>query len=358
MLCGWAGVVPDNDLKEWGMVRGIRVGFVAGLAAVAVGVAAAPAGAVTSVYHPNAQSRDFGTGNGGSTSSQEVTGLCIPTLQCPVLFNAWLNSDGTRGAGDGHLLTALGSLLGVAGESKGIWTGAPFVYNGAGGKVPDKLTLRIHRDVTLGALLAVVGNSADYSVELVDETANNIATRPIDSVVLSSTQGWTTAGPVAIDPEALTIGHTYRWRIITRFVYGAEVLPGASVGYDDVSLTAKTDGGGDGRRGGCADTPLSSACFDGRRLFINLKCYGVKKNGRCFTRATALKSKNGKRYTFPVQRKVKKRGKLVRARIRFRFRSELEQRRSIVLRSVLRTERNGKKQAIKHERLKLIKRGG
>ena len=339
------------------MIRGIRIGLLAGLAALALAVLPSTAGAATSVYHPNAQSRDFGTGNGGSTSSQEVTGLCIPTLQCPVLFNGWINSGGTRGAGDGYLLSALGSLLGVAGESRAIWSGAPFVYDGAEGKQPEKLTLRVFRDVNLGALLSVVGNSADYSVELVDVTAGNTATRVIDSQQLVPTQTWTTSGPNAIDPDAMTIGHTYHWRIITHFVYGVEVLPGGGVGYDDVTLTAKTDGGGDGPRGGCADTPLSSACFDGRRLFINLKCYGVKKNGNCFTRATALKSKNGRRYTFPVVRKVKaKKGKIVRARIRFQFRSELEQRRSIVLKSVLRTTRHGKKQATEYERLRLIKR--
>ena len=341
------------------MARGIRLAVATGLVVAATAALPALAGAkTTTVYHPNQQARDFATGNGGSTGSIEVTGLCVPVLLCPVVGNTWVASGGTGGAADGYLASGIGSLLGVAGESKAIWTGAPFVYRGADGEAPEKLTLKVNRKSNLGALLAVVGNSADYSVEIVDETANNVATRPIDSAPLTSTQGWTSAGPVAIDPEALALGHTYRLRIITHFVYGAEVLPGGAAGYDDLTLTASRNGDGEERKGGCADTPLASACFDGRRLFIQLRCYGVQKRGHCYSRATALKSKNGTRYTFPVQRKVSaKKGKLVRARIRFRYRSELERRRSIVLRSVLRTERNGKKQAIEYTRLKLITRG-
>jgi hypothetical protein len=112
-------------------------------------------------------------------------------------------------------------------------------------------------------------------------------------------------------------------------------------------------GGGDGRPGG------GSAVFDGRNLFFKLKCHGVKENGKCFNRATALKSKKGGvRYTFPIQRVVKaNKGKVVRARVRFQFRSELERRRKITLRNVLRTERHSKEKVTKYDKLRLINRG-
>ena len=340
------------------MPRGMRIAVASGLAALAGWAlpAAASAADVVSTYHPNAEARDFAAGNGGSTSSQEVTGLCIPVLLCPVQFNAWINHDGASGPTDGYLSSSISSLTGVAGESKAIWAGPPFDYHGAAGQEPDSLTLGISHKSNLGALLSVVGNSADYSVEIVDESSNNVATRPIDGASLAPTQGWVNPGPVAVDPSALTMDHTYRLRIISRFVYGATVLPGGGAGYDDLELIARRSSEEE-NKGGCADTPLSSACFDGRRLFIHLKCFGVSQHGRCFSRATALKSKKGTRYTFPIQRKLNNtKGKLVRARIRFQFRSELERRRSIILKSVLRTSRHSKDKTTNYMRLKLIKR--
>ena len=83
--------------------------------------------------------------------------------------------------------------------------------------------------------------------------------------------------------------------------------------------------GGNGGNGGGANN--ASAVFDGRNLFIKLQCFGVSKRGKCWDRATALKSKGGTRYTFPIQRVVKaKKGKVIRARVRFQYRKELERR--------------------------------
>jgi hypothetical protein len=337
------------------MVRGLKATVAACAAGLAVWALPATAGAATSTtYHPSSESRSFSASAGGWTEETESDGLCLPILLCPIISNEFVGTGGA--GGEGHLETSVVSLLGVAGESRAIWSSPSFVYNGADGKAPTKVWLKISRNSDLAALLAVVGNEADYSVEIVND-ATGVATRVIDRASLRPTQGWTTSGRVALDEEELDLGATYHLRIISRFVYGAEVIPGGAVGYDDVSLTAKRSEGDDG--GGGTRPGDGSAILDGRNLFIKLKCYGVQKRGNCFSRATALKSKNGRRYTFPVQRKVDaKKGKTIRARIRFQFRSELEQRRSIVLKSVLRTERNGKKQAIEYERLKLIKRGG
>ncbi len=102
----------------------------------------------------------------------------------------------------------------------------------------------------------------------------------------------------------------------------------------------------------------NNAVFDGRNLFFKLKCFGEDKKGKCLTRATALKTKGGKRVTFPIQRVVKaKKGKIVRARVRFRFRSELAESKSVVLKSVLRSNRADKTKVTKYKKLRLIDRG-
>jgi hypothetical protein len=122
-------------------------------------------------------------------------------------------------------------------------------------------------------------------------------------------------------------------------------------GVGDACDATPGGGGGDNRPGG------GSAVFDGRNLFIKLQCFGVQQNGKCQTRATAFKTKGGTRYTFPIQRIVDaKRGKVIRARVRFQFRSELERRKSIVLKSVLRESRKDKSRTIKYKTLKLIDR--
>jgi hypothetical protein len=322
------------------------------MAGLAMWALPAAAGAATTVYHPDAESRNFTTSTGNWTSDTESDGLCLPVLLCPIVTNEHVATGGTQG--DGYLETSVISLLGVAGESRAVWSSPSFTYNGANGKTPTKLYLRVVRDSDLSALLSAVGNEADYSVEIVNDVSG-VSTRVIDRASLRPTQGWTTSGRVRLDEEELDIGRTYHIRIISRFIYGAQVIPGGSVGYDEVSLTAKRD---EGAGGGNGTSPGNNAIFDGRRLFIKLKCFGVKNaKGKCLTRATALKNKKGKRYTFPIQRVVNaKKGKVVRARVRFRFRRELERRSHIVLKSVLRTSRKDKSKTTKFKKLKLIDR--
>jgi len=190
--------------------------------------------------------------------------------------------------------------------------------------------------------------------------------RLVDEAALRPDSGWTDTPLVTLKPNQLTIGHSYGLRIITRFIYGAEVIPGGSVGYDDVALLAIRDestlpggGGGGWRRWRRRNNPgTGNAVFDGRNLFIKLDCLGVSKKGKCWDRATALKSKKGTRYTFPIQRVVNaKKGKVIRARVRFQFRSELERQRTVTLRSVLRTSRRSNDKTTKYTKLKLIKKG-
>jgi hypothetical protein len=114
---------------------------------------------------------------------------------------------------------------------------------------------------------------------------------------------------------------------------------------------------GDNQGGGGANPSNNSAVLVGRQLFIKLKCFGVSAKGKCVTRATAFKSKGGTRYTFPIERVVKaKKGKVVRARIKFRYSDEIARQRSIVLKSVLRETRKSKQKKTKFKELALIKR--
>ena len=160
--------------------------------------------------------------------------------------------------------------------------------------------------------------------------------RLVDEAALRPDSGWTDTPLVTLKPNQLTIGHSYRLRIITRFIYGAEVIPGGSVGYDDVALLAIRDestlpggGGGGWRRWRRRNNPgTGNAVFDGRNLFIKLDCLGVSKKG-----------------------------KVIRARVRFQFRSELERQRTVTLRSVLRTSRRSNDKTTKYTKLKLIKKG-
>jgi hypothetical protein len=150
-------------------------------------------------------------------------------------------------------------------------------------------------------------------------------------------------------------------------------VPNGSDNCPTVSNPDQADNDSDGIGNACDSTPNGpgsngdddddgrpgdgSATFDGRNLFIQLKCFGVAKKGKCFSRATAFKSKNGTRYTFPIQRVVSaKNGKVIRARVRFQYREELEQQSHIVLRSVLRTSRQSKQKVTKYKTLKLIDR--
>jgi hypothetical protein len=345
------------------MVRGMKGACAGALAAFAIAAVPATAGAqdVTSVYSPDPEARSFTTSAGGYTSGEASLGLCIQALLCPTVDNHWEPTGGTLG--DGFLRSEFGALTGVAGETYASWTSPGWVYSGAGGKKPTELVATITRNSSLNALLSVVGNSADYRVQLLDDSAGGQAITLIQGS-LALTSGWTKSGLVPVNPSELTIGHTYRFRIVSRLVYGAEVIAGGRADYDDLALIATReddgkDGDGDGDGNGDGNKPGgNNAIFDGRRLFINLRCFGAQgTNGKCLTRATALKSKHGTRYTFPIQRVVKaKKGKIVRARVRFQFRQELERRNSIILKSVLRSDQDDKSKEVKFKKLKLIDR--
>ncbi|HEX2128626.1 MAG TPA: hypothetical protein VHF58_05365 [Solirubrobacterales bacterium] len=347
------------------MVRGMKGACAGALAAIALAVVPATAGAqdAVSVYSPNSEDRTFATSPGSFTGGSASLGLCIPAVTCPTVDNHHVATGGTTG--DGFLRSEFGALAGVAGTTFASWTQQqPWIYNGANGQRPDELVATVARNSNLNALLDVVGNEADYVVQLLDDSAGGQAVTVIQGD-LEPTGGWTSSGLVPIQRDTLVIGHAYRFRIVSVLTYGAEVVAGGRADYDDLALIATREadddgnggGGGGGGRGG-GNPGGRNAFFDGRNLFIKLRCFGEQgDNGKCLTRATALKSRKGARYTFPIQRVVKaKKGKIIRARVRFQYRKELEKRNSVVLKSVLRTDRDDESKEIKYKRLKLIDR--
>ena len=348
------------------MLRGFHTALAAAVAALALLVVPASAGAAQSGYTPDADSQSFFTSKGGWTASTDAQGLCVTMLTCPEVTNWRRPKGGTFGASDGHLRTAIATLTGVGSESFGIWQSPAFNYQGVNGREPATVGFTITRRSNLEALLSVAGNSADTSVDLVDLTAGGDGTRIIDALPIVAIQSWTRVPVVDINPDDLVIGHHYAIRIVSRFAYGSEVIPGGSVDYDDVLLFASTrDGDGDG---GDDDFGVGdiigggqNVFFDGSHLFFKLKCHGLSKKGKCKVRATALtKKKGGKRITFPIQRKVKaKKGKIVKARVRDRFRDKLERKKKILIRSKVHTgpRKNPDKEKLKFKKRKLIQRG-
>ena len=296
---------------------------VAMIASAVSSVSPVTAGANTvSEYHPDETARTFGSSAGGWTPSQASAGLCVPVLLCPAVSNTHRASDGAGGSGDGFIRTELGSLLGAASESSGIWTSPPFVYRGAGGKAADRVVLTLSRRSNVSTFLGAAGDSADFSVQVLEGAAGDeLRAVPVDRAALTDRTGWTGINPVNLNPDDLRPGSTYRLRIVTRFVSGVAVAPGATSDYDNVSLRAVnitppgngTNGsnGQDGQNGS-GGSGLSvaevrkiiekgmpgSAAVQGNRIFIRLRC-PKRVHGRCRYGVVGLDRRGGARTTLP-----------------------------------------------------------
>ena len=116
-------------------------------------------------------------------------------------------------------------MTGVASESRGVLRSPAFTYAGVNGEEATDVVVHVSHLADVGALLSVAGNSVQYSLELVDVTAGR-SLRLVDESSLRPETSWTDAPLVTLRPSQLTIGHQYRLRVITRFIYGAEVIPG------------------------------------------------------------------------------------------------------------------------------------
>src|ERR687889_467331 len=151
------------------MVRGMKGACAGALAAIALAVVPATAGAAdaVSVYSPDPEARMFSTTTGGFTGGSASLGLCIPAVTCPTVDNHHVGTGGATG--EGFLRSEFGALAGVAGQTFASWTQqTPWTYEGAAGQRPTELVATVTRNSNLNALLDVVGNSADYVVQVLD----------------------------------------------------------------------------------------------------------------------------------------------------------------------------------------------
>lgn len=224
------------------IVRSIRVA-VAGafLAATLVAGPVTIASAEKSVYHPNAQSRNFNGGPGGWTGSAEAGGPCAIALLCPSVTNSHQANGGAGGGG--YLRSEFGGLLGVAGERSAIWESPPFVYDGAKNQFPDEVTFDLDRRADVDAFLSVTGNEAEFTAELVDAQTGTAVTTAA-TAPLEGAPDWSAIPTASVNPNQLEIGNRYFVRITSRIEFGADVAAGSTADYDNVVLTAIVDNTG------------------------------------------------------------------------------------------------------------------
>jgi hypothetical protein len=267
------------------------------------------ASAANSKYPSANAARGFDGGAAGWDSSSSTEGICLAPLLCASVENSFQGSGGADGGG--FIRSAYTGVIGataVGGTTTAVWQSPPFTYGGAGGADPGSIGFAMDRRANVDQLLAVAGNSAEYSVRLNDLPAGGEGVTLIAPTTLAGAGSWTSVSRGSIDPASLTIGDEYRIQISSRFTSGTSVLVTGSADYDNVVLSAATGsgggssgkgkGGGGGKGAGAFDsqrleellrgaTPGTAKLDDGKRLLVRVKC--PRKVGRqCRTTVQGL----------------------------------------------------------------------
>lgn len=297
--------------------------------------------AAKTLYPPQAGARDLNSGAAGWVGSSSSEGLCVPLLLCPEITNSVPSSGGQDDSG--YLDTSLGSLLGVGATSIGTFTGPEFEYDGVKGEEPDVLEVDLVRKADVEALLSVAGNSATFTVKLVD-TSGGADVEAISATSLAGATSFSRVPAGRIDPSDLKIGHTYRIEINTRFETGTTVLPGGMAGYDNVVLKARTTGdrGGNGGNGGngsnghngsngqtAADAAggviANEVKIKGKFVVVKVKCSRHSAKRKCKSKLNARLSRKGPKVTSTQRARVKSgRADKVKLRIRGKYRDDVK----------------------------------
>jgi hypothetical protein len=247
-----------------------RAGLVA-LACLTSLLLALPAGAgAASTKYPPTAARGFDGSLAGWNSSTSSEGICLPPLLCASVENSFQGSGGADGAGFiRSAYTGVVGVMAVAGTTTAVWQSPHFAYSGAEGAPPAAVSFAMDRRASVDQLLAVAGNSAQYSAQLVDLSAAGEAVPLIGPTTLAGARSWTNVRS-SIDPESLTVGDEYLIQITTRYTSGTSVLVSGSADYDNVVLSASQGGGGSGGHGnggkGSHGGGAGSGAFDSQRL--------------------------------------------------------------------------------------------
>jgi hypothetical protein len=312
----------------------------------------AGAGAASSKYPPTA-ARGFDGGLAGWTSSTSNEGICLAPLLCASAENSFQGRGGADGAGFVRSsYTGVVGVMAVAGTTTAVWQSPRFTYSGADGASPSAVSFAIDRRANVDQLLAVDGNSAEYSVQLVDLSAGGEAVPLIGPTTLAGAGSWTNVRRGSIDPESLTLGDEYLVQITSRYTSGTSVLAGGSADYDNVVLNASQGGGGSnggsgkggngsgGNNGAFGSQRLeellrsatpSTATLRGKRLFVRVRCprqvghacrttaQGLLRKGRPATTVRTVRLRSGKSRLIALRVKPKARGRVaLRKRLLFR----------------------------------------
>jgi len=317
----------------------------------------AASGAVTSKYPAAAAARGFGGSSAGWTSSSSNDGICLPPLLCASVTNSFQETGGADGGG--FVRSAYTGVVGVSavgGTATGTWESPSFTYAGAGGEEAATVSFALDRRASVDQLLAVAGNSAEYTVRLIDLSEGGEALTLMPATTLAGANSWTDVTRGSIDPDGLTAGHDYRIQITSRYTSGTSVLVTGNADYDNVVLTAfdGTSGNGKGGKGkgkgggsGALSeerlmellrqaTPGTAVLGDkGKRLFVRVKC--PRKIGHsCRTTAQGLLRKRRPATAKRTVRLRSGKSKLVVLRVKPKARGQVAKRKRLLVRQKVR----------------------
>jgi len=335
----------------------------------------ATAGAATSKYPPAAAARGFVGGTSGWTSSSESAGNCLPPVICASVTNTYQASGGTDGGGfirSAYLGVA--GVTAVGGATSGTWESPAFTYEGADRQRATTVAFSLDRRANVDQLLAVAGNSADYTVRLIDLSEGGESTTLIAPTTLAGADSWTGVSRGSIPPQSLTRGHSYRIQITSTYTTGTTVLASGNADYDNVVLIAsggvgggKGAGGGKGKGGGRSGalieqrllellrqgTPGTAVVGDGgKRLFVRVNC--PRRVGHaCRTTAQGLLRKHRPATLKQTVRLRSGKSKLVALRVKPAARKKLNARKRLLVRQKVHA---GKTTATIFKSRKLVRR--
>jgi hypothetical protein len=339
---------------------------------------AAVAGAAVSKYPPGAASRGFSGSAAGWTSSSSSEGACLPPLLCANVTNSYQETGGADGGG--FIRSAYTGVVGVSavgGATTGVWESPGFTYSGVRGGEATSLSLSLDRRASVDRLLAVAGNSAEYTVRLIDVSEGGEALTLIAPTTLAGANSWTGVSRGSIDPESLTPGDEYRLQITSSYTTGTSVLVTGNADYDNVVLSAsdgigrggkKGNGKGKGNGGGNDTGAFDSRRLEellrqatpgtavlggnGKKLFVRVKC--PRKIGHaCRTTAQGLLRKKRPATLKRTVRLHSGKSKLLVLRVKPKARKQVAKRRRLLVRQKVRA---GKVTATVTQSRRLIRR--
>jgi hypothetical protein len=338
--------------------RGLLVVAITCLAGILLALPAL-ASAATGKYPPEPAARGFDGGTAGWTASSTFDGACLAPLLCPTVTNSHQPSAGADGGGYIQSdLTGVVGVMAVGGTATAVWQSPPFTYDDEGAA-----HFEMDRRANVDQLLAVAGNSATYSVRLVDVSAGGETTALTTPTSLAGANTWRNAPPATLDAGQLVSGHDYRILITTTYVTGTSVLVTGSADYDNVLLRAG-DGGarGDGGSTGADQRLLdllrgvtpgaATLSRNGKRLLVRVKC--PRKAGKACRITTQGLLRKGKPATTKRTVRVRQgKAKLVPLKVKPKARDKVAKRKRLLVRQKVRA---GGASAVLYKKRKLIRR--